>query len=102
MKKINQRVHILIFILIKKKIALHRLLYINYIGYVSTNEYIKFSCPNKGKCCNINHMKKYLYCNNDNSKNKYVNNINDNTNVNAELHDSIHINLKKNDLIIEF
>ena len=86
----------------KKKIALHRLLYINYIGDVSPNEYIKFSCINKGKCCNINHMKKYIYCNNDILKNKLANNINDDTNINTEFNDSIHINLKKNDLIIEF
>ena len=44
----------------KKKIALHRLLYINYVEDVSPNEYIKFLCDNKGKCCNINHMKKYI------------------------------------------
>ena len=45
----------------KKKIALHRLLYNNYIGELSNKEYIKFNCINKGKCCNINHMSKYSY-----------------------------------------
>ena len=45
----------------KKKIALHRLLYTNYIGELSNKEYIKFNCINKGKCCNINHMSKYSY-----------------------------------------
>ena len=40
----------------KKKVALHRLIYLNYKGEISDNEYIKFTCPNKGICCNINHM----------------------------------------------
>ena len=34
---------------------------INYIGDISVDEYIKFSCDNKGKCCCIHHMKKYSY-----------------------------------------
>ena len=42
----------------KKKFSLHRLLYINYIGDLNKSEYIKFSCNNKGKCCNINHFSK--------------------------------------------
>lgn len=42
----------------KKKFSLHRLLYINYIGELDKSEYIKFSCENKGKCCNINHFYK--------------------------------------------
>jgi hypothetical protein len=42
----------------KKKIALHRLLYINYIGELDESEYLKFYCANKGKCCNINHFGK--------------------------------------------
>ena len=41
-----------------KKYALHRLLYINFIGLLDDNEYIKFRCINKGKCCNINHFYK--------------------------------------------
>jgi hypothetical protein len=46
------------FYLNKKKHALHRLLYINYIDDLSECEYIKFTCNNKGICCNINHMYK--------------------------------------------
>ena len=42
----------------KKKHALHRLLYLNYIGEVKPNEYLKYKCENKGKCCNINHIYK--------------------------------------------
>lgn len=44
-----------------KKVALHRLLYVNYIGSLEKDEYLKFTCDNKGKCCNIHHMKKFKY-----------------------------------------
>lgn len=47
----------------KKKIALHRLLYINFVDSLSSNEYIKYTCENKGRCCSINHMKKLKYKN---------------------------------------
>lgn len=40
----------------KKKVALHRLLYINFIGELYENNYLTYSCCNKGKCCNINHI----------------------------------------------
>lgn len=39
-----------------KKIALHRLLYENYIGDINDNQYLKFTCNNKGICCNVNHI----------------------------------------------
>ena len=42
----------------QKKYALHRLLYINYIGPLYDDEYLKFTCENKGCCCNINHIQK--------------------------------------------
>jgi hypothetical protein len=41
-----------------KKYALHRLLYINFVGELADSEYIKFKCANKGRCCNINHIYK--------------------------------------------
>ena len=47
-----------------KKVALHRLLYENFVGSLGDEHYLKFSCDdeeNKGKCCNINHMIKYKY-----------------------------------------
>jgi hypothetical protein len=44
-----------------KKVALHRLLYSNYVAPLSSNEYLKFNCDNKGICCNINHYEKYKY-----------------------------------------
>ncbi len=62
----------------KKKYALHRLLYNNFVNYIDDSEYIKFKCPNKGKCCNINHFYKNIktttIINNDIIVNK--NNIN--------------------------
>jgi hypothetical protein len=75
----------------KKKIALHRLLYINYIGEISNKEYIRFTCDNKGKCCNINHMKKYSYNRNFSKINNSNNNNQNNINISY-----------KNDLTIEF
>lgn len=45
----------------KKKIALHRLLYINFKESLENYHYIKFLCENKGKCCNVNHMNKCEY-----------------------------------------
>ena len=45
----------------KKKVALHRLLFANFKGEISNKDYIKYSCTNKGKCCNINHMVKFEY-----------------------------------------
>ena len=62
----------------KKKFSLHRLLYINYIGELDKSEYIKFSCNNKGKCCNINHFSKVnldniINKNNENNENNKKN-----------------------------
>lgn len=42
-----------------RKVALHRLIYANFVGNIRDSEYLKFSCDNKGKCCNINHLIKY-------------------------------------------
>ena len=39
-----------------KKQALHRILYYNFIDDLNENEYLKFSCENKGKCCTLNHF----------------------------------------------
>jgi hypothetical protein len=46
-----------------KKVALHRLLYSNFVEELTDDEYLKFSCENKGKCCNIDHLKKFKYRN---------------------------------------
>ena len=44
-----------------KKVALHRLLYSNFVAPLDSSEYLKFNCENKGICCNINHYEKYKY-----------------------------------------
>jgi hypothetical protein len=97
----------------KKKIALHRLLYINYIGPLTDNEYLKFSCENKGKCCNVHHMKKYTYNNKTNkSNNSSLSNTSETTNTtntelgynkssNNETTETIQINTNKDKLIVE-
>lgn len=41
-----------------KKVALHRLLYSNFVAPLDSSEYLKFNCDNKGICCNINHYEK--------------------------------------------
>ena len=48
-----------------KKAALHRLLYVNFIGELQDDEYLKFACVNRGKCCNIHHLKKFKYSTKD-------------------------------------
>lgn len=45
----------------KRKVALQRLLYENFVGEITKNEYLRFVCDNRGKCCNINHIKKVEY-----------------------------------------
>lgn len=45
----------------KKKVALHRLLYCNFVEKVDNTEFLRFSCENKGKCCNIKHLVKFKY-----------------------------------------
>lgn len=47
-----------------KKVALHRLLYSNFVAPLDTSEYLKFNCENKGICCNVNHYEKYKYSKN--------------------------------------
>lgn len=71
----------------KKKYALHRLLYNNFVNYIDDSEYIKFKCPNKGKCCNINHFYKNI---------KTLPNIN---RINTDIEIS---NTDDNDIIVSF
>ena len=52
----------------KKKYALHRLLYENFIDQIDKSEYLRFSCENKGVCCNLNHIKKITRKNLKNKK----------------------------------
>ena len=39
-----------------KKVSLHRLIYHNFKEHIVRNDVIKFKCPNKGICANINHI----------------------------------------------
>lgn len=45
------------FYINNKKIAIHRLLYINFVDDLDDNIYLKHKCNNKN-CCNINHIEK--------------------------------------------
>ena len=72
-------------------------MYLNFIGDLKKNEYLKYKCDNKGKCCNINHILKI------NSKKKSLEkdenekkvNINNNKNTIELISDN-----KKNDKLI--
>jgi hypothetical protein len=46
------------FYINNKKYSLHRILYINYINSLEPTEYLKYTCPNKGKCCTLKHFYK--------------------------------------------
>lgn len=77
----------------------------NYVGTLLDNEYLKFSCDNKGKCCNIHHMKKYTYnALKNNTEQKNDDDVNNNVDLNKNKHtlsDSVQINVDKNKLIVE-
>ena len=72
----------------KKKVALHRLLYINFIGHLDDDEYLKFNCENKGKCCNVHHMNKFKY--------NTIEQPNDTDNNTDKRNDNTHDHIEKN------
>jgi hypothetical protein len=84
----------------KKKQALHRILYINYIGNLPTNKYLRFNCQNinmRGICCNINHLDLINENNNENDKNLTKIDINQQNNKTSKVKNSeFIINLVKN------
>ena len=41
-----------------KKVSLNRILYKNFIDDLDENEYLKYSCSNKGRCCTLKHFYK--------------------------------------------
>lgn len=45
----------------QKKVALHRLLYLNFLGPLADDEYVKFTCDNKGHCCSVHCLQKHKY-----------------------------------------
>jgi len=67
------------------KIALHRLLYINYTDNLESNNYLKFTCKNKGICCNIKHIEKSNDNSSGESPKKIINNLSDNNNSNNHI-----------------
>lgn len=81
-----------------KKVALHRLLYINYVDVLEQNEYLKFNCENKGRCCNIHHMKKFKY--NPTIQPSNINN--ENKKKNSKQNDSSIDSLDENSLYLQF
>ena len=80
----------------KKKQALHRLLYSNYIEELSEDEYLKFNCKHKGICCNVHHLEKFKYNKKDNISNQVFKNIKsktiDNNDISISNDDDITIN----------
>ena len=79
-----------------KKVSLHRLLYMNYVDNLNDNEYIKYTCNNKGKCCTLNHFKKITKFDDNNNNNDNTNDNNkDDTNDNNK--DDTNDNNNKND-----
>jgi hypothetical protein len=81
-----------------KKYALHRLLYQNFIGELLDSEYIKFKCPNKGKCCNINHFYKINKDDNIQEKKNEPTDLNTEININNQGLD----NTIKKDIVVNF
>lgn len=82
-----------------KKNALHRLLYINYVDDLKPDEYIKYSCNNKGKCCNINHLVKYKYIDNAYAQKKNIKSVDNIKNEDEIMPDD---NNNINDFIVIF
>jgi hypothetical protein len=52
----NSKIKYLNFYFNNKKISIQRLIYINYLGELDQNKYLKKICENKNNCCNINHI----------------------------------------------
>ena len=89
----NNKHNYINFFFNKKKYSLQRLLYINYIGDLYHNEYIKYKCPFKGNCCNINHFYKV---------NEQVNKINYESKLLIENTKVDNINIELDNIIVNF
>lgn len=85
----NKNNSFIIFFFNKKKHVLHRLLFYNFIDDLSDIEYLKYSCPNKGQCCNINHINKVF------SENSEIENVGNENNDKKE-------SKNKKDITVEF
>jgi hypothetical protein len=82
------------FYLKNRKLALHRILYLNFVNDLDIKHYLKFSCDNPGKCCNVNHILKVCdECINQTDISNTNINTNPNTNTNANSNTNINTNL---------
>lgn len=72
---LNEKSYYINFFFKTKKISLQKLLYQNYIGKINKKEYIKYTCKNAGKCCNINHIIKHIPVHDLKEKNNENNDI---------------------------
>ena len=68
---------------------LSRLLYYNFVGKIEESEYIKTTCENGGKCCNIKHYQKF--------KKEHNNNIHDNMGIQNSINENNEDINDKND-----
>jgi hypothetical protein len=91
----NNKSYYINFYLKKKKLALHRILYINFIDNLLPNNYLKFTCINGGKCCNINHI--LNVCNNIKVDNSNPIDISNNTIIPYKKNNLQKINITKID-----
>jgi hypothetical protein len=73
------------FYLKKRKLALHRILYINFIDDLDIKYYLKFTCNNPGKCCNINHILKVYNEDSSETNTNLIINTNNDTNISHKL-----------------
>jgi hypothetical protein len=85
---VEKKKHYINFYFRKKKTALHRILYLNYVDVSCADGYISFSCKNKGHCCNVTHMKFNKYnnanCKNQKNDDNESNSDSDNSNDNSD------------------
>jgi len=82
-----------------KKQALHRILYYNFIDDLNENEYLKFSCDNKGKCCSLIH---FIKVNEKNSNQVAPDTSNLISEKNLEINDTKKESKNKKSIIVEF
>lgn len=99
-KSINNKNYYINFFFKNKKTSLQKLLYENYVGHLNNREYIKYTCDNGGKCCNINHLVKYIPISDSN-----LDDINNNSNKINNNSNKINLDTiidKKSDFVVTF
>jgi hypothetical protein len=93
------------FYLKKRKLALHRILYLNFVNDLDIKHYLKFTCDNPGKCCNINHILKVCdECTNQTDisnisvTNNTTNNLN--TSLSVDITNDINPEIEYNNILV--